>query len=305
MRTVSLLPAATEIMGTLGMLPHLVGVSHECDYPPAVTALPRVTGCELHGAGHTSSQIDDWVSSRLAEGQELFTLDEPLLRRLQPELILTQRLCDVCAPAYGSVAAMAQTLPDPPTVLNLEPSTLDDILLNIQAVAEALGAPAAGDRAVAALRERIAFVRKTAANAKRTPRMAVIEWLAPVFCSGHWTPELVELAGGQEVLGRKWQDSVRMTWADVAQADPEVLVIACCGQTADRAIADWNTERQRAEVQALRSVRAGAVYFADGNAYFSRPGPRIVDTLEILASILHPELFAGLFPDRGVRCVSA
>ena len=301
MRTVSLLPAATEIVGALGMMDCLVGVSHECNYPDSARAKPRVTGCEIHDRDLPSKEIDRWVSEKLARGEDLFTLDERKLRELRPELILTQRLCDVCAPAYGSVIALAQTFPGPPRVLNLEPSTLDDILQNVQAVADALGASAAGVRLNHSLRERIEAVRCRAAQASQRPRVAVLEWLDPVFCSGHWTPELVEIAGGQEVLGPKGKDSVRKTWEDVTAAEPDILVIACCGQSAARALRDWEQAVDQRALQHLAPVREGRVYAADGNAYFSRPGPRVVDSLEILAEIIHPDLFAGRYPDRGVK----
>jgi iron complex transport system substrate-binding protein len=300
-RTVSLLPAATEIVGALGMMDHLLGVSHECDYPESARDKPSVTVCEIHGNHLPSRDIDDWVSQRLASGESLYTLDEARLRSLRPELILTQQLCDVCAPAYGSVLALAQTLPGPPRVLNLEPSSLGDILENIQQVADALGVTRVGNQVVRQLHGRIDHVRQRTASAARKPRVVVLEWLDPVFCSGHWTPELVEIAGGHEVLGLKWQDSACKTWQDVARAAPEILVLACCGQTAARAIQDWESLVGRQDLSALEPVRAGQVYVADGNACFSRPGPRIVDSLEILAEIIHPELFAGEFPARGVQ----
>ena len=303
MRTVSLLPAATEIVAALGAMDQLVGVSHECNYPEAANHKPRVTACEIAGNHLTSREIDEWVRQHLAAGEPLFTLDEATLRTLKPELILTQRLCDVCAPAFGSVVALAETLPGPPRVLNLEPSTLDDILQNVAMVADALGVPAAGTRVIQGLQARIAHVRAKAATGAHRPRVAVIEWLDPVFCSGHWTPELVEIAGGVEVLGILGRDSVRKTWQDVVQANPEILVIACCGQPAARALQDWEPLARRPEIQALVPVRTGQVYLVDGDAYFSRPGPRVVDALEILAEVIHPELFAGEFPKRDVRRV--
>jgi iron complex transport system substrate-binding protein len=304
MRVVSLLPAATEIVSALGLVDQLVGVSHECDYPAAAGAKPKVTACEIHAKDISSHDIDQWVSQKLHQGEDLFTLDEKKLHQLQPDLILTQKLCDVCAPAYGSVTALGQTLPGPPKVLNLEPSCLEDILHNIQEVADALQAKSAATQLLGELRQRIAFVQERAAHAVSQPRVAVIEWLEPVFCSGHWTPGLVEMARGIEVLGRPQQDSGRRTWADVHQAQPDILVIACCGQSASRASEDWNRLQDNPDVQALKPVQQGKVFIADGNAYFSRPGPRVVDTLEILAEIIHPELFGGLFPNRGVLRMS-
>jgi iron complex transport system substrate-binding protein len=303
LRTVSLLPAATEIMAALGMMDWLVGVSHECNYPPAAQSKPRVTGCEIHGDHIGSRDIDHWVSQRLQKGEDLFTLDEPKLRELRPELILTQRLCDVCAPAYGSVTALAQALPGPPQVLNLEPSALEDVFGNIQLVADTLGIRERGVEVIRGLRQRVDLVRQRAAGARRQPRVAVIEWLDPVYCSGHWTPELVSIAGGREVFGLEGRDSVRKTWAELQTAAPEILVLACCGQSAGRASRDWEPLKCQTDIQALPAVKAGAVYVTDGNAYFSRPGPRLVDSLEILAEILHPELFAATYPERGWRRV--
>jgi iron complex transport system substrate-binding protein len=260
-----------------------------------------VTGCEIHGNPVSSREIDQWVTQKLSQGEDLFTLDEAKLRALRPELILTQRLCDVCAPAYGSVTAMAETFESEPVVLNLEPSSLADIFEDIHRVADTLGISETGERLIESLRERVRFVQQRVEDAARTPRVAVIEWLDPVFCSGHWTPELVALAGGEEVLGRPGSDSVRMTWADVRAAEPEILVIACCGQSAERALQDWERVRCLPDVRAVPAVANGRVVVADGNAYFSRPGPRVVDTLEILAEVIHPERFAGIYPDRGVR----
>jgi iron complex transport system substrate-binding protein len=303
-RVVSLLPAATEIVAALGMMDHLVGVSHECDYPEAARTKPRVTGCEIHSTHLASSEIDRWVTDKLSTGQDLFTLNEILLRELRPDVILTQRLCDVCAPAHGSVAALAQTLPGPPRVVNLEPSTLEDILSNIQTVADVLGNSQAGICLVQSLRRRVREVAQRAQSAAHRPRIAVIEWLDPIFCSGHWTPELVEIAGGEEVLGLKGRDSVRRSWSELEALQPSIVVIACCGQTAERASQDWDRLRSMPEVNALSAVRNGNVFVADGNAYFSRPGPRIIDSLEILAEIIHPELFATMYPDRGVRRIA-
>lgn len=300
MRVVSLLPAATEIVDAMGLLDQVVGVSHECDYPEAARSKPRVTGCDIHGTDMPSADIDRWVNEKLSAGHDLFTLDEAVLRRLRPELILTQKLCDVCAPAYGSVTALAATLPGPPKVLNLEPSSLEDILDNIRVVGTAMGHAEAAESVIARLRHRIDFVRQRSARAKERPRVAVIEWLDPVFGSGHWTPELVELAGGKEVFGRKGQDSVRSSWSHLAAIHPEILVIACCGQSAERALVDWRRLVKTPEVRSLEAVQKGKVYLVDGNAYFSRPGPRVVDTLEILAEIVHPDLFAGQFPNRRI-----
>lgn len=288
-RAVSLLPAATEIVGALGLLDWLVGISHECDYPPEVVSRPRVTHCEIHEKGLPSADVDRWVNEALATTGTLYTMDEPLLRRLAPDVILTQRLCDVCAVAYGSVQALAATLPGPPQVINLEPSSVADIFENIRTVARVLGAPERGAAVVAELRERVDAVRRRTAQIAHRPRCFLMEWIDPPFCSGHWGPELIELAGGENVLGNTGDDSTRIPWQSVLDARPEVIVIACCGYKMERTLRDVPILRSYEGWSTLPAVERGQVYVVDGNAYFSRPGPRVVDSLEILADILHPE----------------
>jgi iron complex transport system substrate-binding protein len=305
MRIVSLLPAATEIVGSLGQLENLVGVSHECDYPAEVNGKPRVTHCPIHGAGLPSVEIDRWVRETLASTGTLYRLDEPLLRRLEPDLILTQRLCDVCAVEYGSVTAFAATLPGPPRVLSLEPSSLADIFDNIRTVARMLAVPERGEETVTALARRVQAVQTRLPERVHRPRCFLMEWIDPPFCSGHWGPELVELAGGVEPLGRKGQDSTRIRWERVVEARPEVIVLACCGCPLQRTLEDLPILQRNPGWKSLPAVERGQVYVVDGSAYFSRPGPRIVDSLEILAEILHPDVFNGCFPDRGIVRVDA
>ncbi len=290
MRIVSLLPAATEIVGLLGLSDHLVGISHECDYPPEVNDKPRVTHCEIYGTGLPSAEVDRWVRETLASTGDLYTLDEPLLRRLRPDVILTQRLCDVCAVGYGSVTALAATLPGPPQVVNLEPSSLADIFANIRHVAEVLRVPEQGERAVASLLKRVEAVRARSLRIGRRLKCFLMEWIDPPFCSGHWGPELIEIAGGEDPLGRKGQDSTRILWESVLEAQPEVLVLACCGYRAERTLQDLPILQSYAGWDTLSAVRQGRVYVVDGSAYFSRHGPRIVDSLEILAHALHPDV---------------
>jgi len=300
MRTVSLLPAATEIVGALGLMDSLVGVSHECDFPPDANKKPRVTHCEIHEAGLPSRQVDRWVTETLASAGTLYSMDEELLRRLRPEVILTQRLCDVCAVGYGSVKAFAATLPGPPQVVNLEPSSLGDIFGDIRRVARALGVPDRGEAVVSSLKKRVDRVEAASSAVKRRPRCILLEWIDPPYCSGHWNPELVEIAGGTEPLGNKGSDSHRVDWDDVIAARPEVLVLACCGYTVARTIQDLPIIQDYPGWEELPAVRDQQVYIVDGCAYFSRPGPRVVDSLEILAVILHPEFFGGrFFSDRG------
>lgn len=297
---VSLLPAATEIAAALGLLDHLVGVSHECDFPPEVNGKPRVTHCPIHDGGLSSADVDRWVRETLASSGTLYTMDEELLRRLAPDAILTQRLCDVCAVGYGSVAALAATLPGPPQVVNLEPSSLADIFDDIRRVAQVAGVVERGQTVIATLEQRVETVRARAIRAEHRPVCVLLEWIDPPYGSGHWGPELVEIAGGMDPVGRRGEDSTRIPWERVLEAQPEVIVVACCGYQQERARRDLPILAGYAGWNTLPAVRDGRVYVVDGSAYFSRPGPRVVDSLEILAEVIHPELFAGHFPDRGV-----
>jgi iron complex transport system substrate-binding protein len=288
MRTISLLPAATEIVGALGLMDDLVAVSHECDHPGEANARPRVTRCDIHGEGLDSGAIDAWVSGTLQTQGSLYHLDEETIRRLRPELILTQRLCDVCAPAHGSVQAFAATLPGPPRVVNLEPRCLEDVFANIALVAREMDRPERAGPVVERLRQRVRAVEEASARSSHRPSVFLMEWADPPYCNGHWGPELVELAGGREVFGRKGEDSVRIEWDEVLAADPEVIVLACCGHGVERTLRDLPLLEGRPGWQSLRAVKAGRVHVCDGSAYFSRPGPRLVDSLEILAEIIHP-----------------
>jgi iron complex transport system substrate-binding protein len=299
-RVVSLLPAATEIVGALDMLDHLVAVSHECDFPAGVSAKPHATHCPIHGGGLASRDIDRWVADTLKATGTLYTMDEALIRRLAPDVILTQRLCDVCAVGYDSVTAFAATLPRPPRVVNLDPSSVEDILTDVQNVGTALGVAERAAAVIAGLRARIVSVRERAQRAPRT-RCVLLEWIDPPFRSGHWDPELVELAGGVDPLGTRGEDAARVPWEAVVASAPEVLVLACCGFDVARTLADVPLLRERPGWSSLPAVRDGRVYAVDGSAYFSRPGPRIVDSLELLAEILHPDLFTPRFPPTAVQ----
>lgn len=292
-RIISLLPAATEIAAALGLMDDVVGVSHECDFPDAANARPRVTRCSVHNAGLTSRQIDDWVRHALRENGTIYTIDEPLLRKLRPDVILTQKLCDVCAVGYGTVARLAETLPGPPDVVNLEPASLADIFDDIRRVAKACGVAERAETVVAELSTRVKAVRERAARILERPRCFVMEWLDPPFCSGHWTPELIEIAGGHDPLGRKHQPSAEIKWEAVLDARPEIIVLALCGYDIIRARRDYELLKKFPGLNSLPAAQAGRIYIVDAKAYFSRPGPRIVESLEILAGILHP----GQFPE--------
>ena len=297
MRIVSLLPSATEIICALGLEDQLVGVTHECDFPPSVRRLPKVTRT-LIPVDASSAAIDALVRERLETEKALYTLDMPVLESLQPDLLVTQALCDVCAVAEAEVQAAACSLPGQPRVVNLEPMTLEQVFECIAQVGAATGC---ADRAVDVIgkfRARVERVtgRMTAIEAK--PRVVVVEWLDPLFTCGHWTPELVRLAGGVEVIATEGQRSRTMSLDELLAAAPDVLVIACCGFDVERTMQELPAFMALPGVAAIPAVRSGRVHVIDGNAYLSRPGPRLVDSLEMLfeffaSSHPHPSLRSG------------
>ncbi len=297
-RIVSLLPAATEITAALGLMDQVIGVSHECDFPKEANERPRVTRCAVHGAELASRDVDEWVRRALHDNGTIYTIDERLLRKLQPDVILTQRLCDVCAVGYGTVAKLAQTLPGPPQVVNLEPRSLADIFDDIRRVAKACEVPERAEKLIANLSDRVENVRERAAKIPDRPRCFLMEWVDPPFCSGHWGPELVEVAGGQDPLGRKHKPSAQIDWQEVLDACPEIIVLALCGYDIDRARRDYELLRRFTGFDSIAAAANRQVYIVNASAYFARPGPRIVDSLEILAGILHPSEFPK-FVSRG------
>jgi iron complex transport system substrate-binding protein len=292
-RIVSLLPAATEIAAALGLMDQVVGVSHECDFPEQANHRPRVTHCPVHDSNLASREVDEWVRRALHDNGTIYTIDEPLLRKLRPDVILTQKLCDVCAVGYGTVALLAETLPGPSTVVNLEPSSVSDIFDDIRRVGEVCDVPERAHKLVIQLSDRIEGVRRRANRIRHRPRCFLMEWVDPPFCSGHWGPELVEIAGGCDPLGRKQQPSLQIEWQKVLDAQPEIIVLALCGYSIDRARRDYEILRQFPDFNSLPAACRGEIYLVDASAYFARPGPRIVDSLEILAGILYP----GEFPE--------
>ncbi len=305
MRIISLLPSATEIVYALGLGDSLIGVTHECDYPADATTKPVVTCSVLEHSDATSAEIDHAVSNQLASQLSIYELDEALLASLQPDLILTQALCDVCAVSYDTVQRVvhdvtAQMNGVAPRVLSLEPSSLNDIFQTIEVVGDVTGTAARAAEVVAGLRQRVDRVRAQVPSAARCPRVAFLEWIDPLYGPGHWLPELVQIAGGTAGLGRLHQKSRQIAWSDIIAFAPEVIVIAPCGFGIARATEEvLQALPHRAGWDALPAVRAGRVYVADGNAYFSRPGPRIVDSLEMLVEFVHPAACAGWGPRDG------
>lgn len=290
MRIVSLLPSATEIVCALGLESELVGVTHECDHPPFVRDLPKVTNT-LIPVDASSAEIDALVRERLKTVRALYTLDVPVLESLRPDLIVTQALCDVCAVAEDEVRAAACHLPGQPVVVNLEPQTLTDVFDAVRQVAEAAGVAGRADDVIGGLRARVdSVVERASARAAERPRTALLEWLDPPFSCGHWSPELVRLAGGVEGLGRDGQASRTLRWEDVVAWQPEVVAIACCGFDVARTMEDVARLPRVPGWSDLPAVRNGRVFVIDGSQYFSRPGPRLVDSLEILAHAIDPDV---------------
>ena len=287
MRIVSLLPSATEIICALGLEDQLVGVTHECDFPAFVRGLPKVTNT-LIPTEAPSAEIDRLVRQRLETTRALYTLNLPMLEELRPDLIVTQALCDVCAVAEEEVQAAACSLPGSPRVINLEPQTLSQVFGAIRQVAAAAGVSPKGEEVVEGLAARVEGVvaRRTALRSR--PRVALLEWLDPPFSCGHWSPELVRLAGGVEGLGREGRPSRTLRWDEVIEWQPEVVFIACCGFDVARTMDHVPLLQRVPGWQDLLAVWLGQVYVTDGSHYFSRPGPRLVDSLEILAHTLDP-----------------
>jgi iron complex transport system substrate-binding protein len=292
LRICSLLPSATEIVFALGMGDALVAVTHECDYPPQAAAIPRVTSTNIP-PGISSGQIDAAVSATLETTGSLYELDLPLLEKLRPNLILTQRLCDVCAVSFDRVEAAVKGLASHPTILNLEPHSLGDILDNIRTVGKAVGNESAATRVVGGLERRIDVVRQKAKSISRRPRAFCMEWVNPPFSGGHWMKELVEIAGGRDDLSNHHRPSRRIEWKEVIEFSPEIVVLTCCGFNLERCRAEGDTLRKFEGFNDLPAAKAGRVFATDGSSYFSRPGPRIVDSLEILAHLIHPQYFSA------------
>jgi iron complex transport system substrate-binding protein len=283
-RIVSLLPSATEIVCCVGLQPDLVGVTHECDYPTGVADLPVVTTSRIP-KGLASREIDTIVRTQLESDTALYSLKMDVLEALKPDLIISQSLCDVCAVAANEVEVAACQLPGQPRVLNLEPASLEDVFDTIIEVGRAAACEDRARQTVATLQGRVDCVRQKAKAVKKRPRVAVLEWLDPLFNAGHWTPQLVDLAGGIDCLGNLFEPSTTISWNRLIEAAPDVIVVALCGFDIVRSRKDVALMENYREWSQLPAVRTGKVHVVDGNAYFSRPGPRLVESLELLREL--------------------
>jgi iron complex transport system substrate-binding protein len=292
-RIVSLLPSATEIVCTLGLEDALVGITHECDYPETVTGKPRLTASRISHETMTSAEIDHAVRSQLDGHGSIYELDEERMKALGPTLILTQELCDVCAVSYERVERAARTFDAGVRVVSLEPNTIEDIFTNIRTVGQLTGREKEADQVVGQLSARLTLTAAALENVRRRPRTLMLEWLEPPFAPGHWVPEQVRLAGGDHAFGRAGQPSRTATAAEITAYAPEVVVLIPCGYYKEDILRQLPQSRLPEGWMELPAVESGEVWAVDATSYFSRPGPRVVDGVEILARILHPEIFGA------------
>lgn len=287
LRIISLIPSATEIVAALGLTNYLVGRSHECDTPPEVSNLPACTQPKFNPAG-TSQQIHDRVTDLLQSALSVYQVEIEQLEQLRPTHILTQAQCEVCAVSLSDVEqAVAKLTNSKPKVVSLQPNVLADVWTDIQRVADALGVD--GRAVVEGLQARVEKCRQQTQGITARPKVVCIEWAEPLMAAGNWVPELVALAGGKNLLGVTGQHSPKLEWVSLLAADPDVIILMPCGFDLSRTRQDALQLAQHPEWQTLRAVQTGKVYITDGNQYFNRPGPRLVDSLEILTEILHSE----------------
>lgn len=294
MRILSLLPSATEIVYALGLGDDLVGVSHECDYPEEARTKPIVSTSTPEAAS-CSEEIHSAFSEHHHSSHSLYRIDEQLLKRIDPDVILTQELCTVCAIPVAQVREAARILAGPRRVVSLEPNNLRQILENISAVAEVTHRQSEAAALIAQLERRIERIASAASSVRQRPRVFCMEWMDPVMAGGHWIPEMIRIAGGTDGLGSDGQPSTAIDWEEVVEFAPQILIIMPCGYKIARSRGEVDQVASRPGFYELPAVQSGEVYIVDSPAFFSRPGPRIIDGLEILAQIIHPELFAGSF----------
>ncbi len=296
-RIVSFLPSATEMLCALGLGDRLVGITHECDYPEEVRTKPIVVRHVLPIESMTQAEIDEAVAERMRSGQSLYQIDEQLLHELAPDLILTQDLCQVCAPSGNEVSQVLQTLAQKPQILWLTPKSLREIFENLRELGAATGSSERAEQLVGECRQRLAELAEKTSRVETRPRVFCMEWIDPVYASGHWVPEMVRIAGGMDQLGKEEADSERISWEEVVTWAPEVLIIMPCGFNLAQVVEQAPQLFDYPGWSGLPAVRAGRVYAVDANSYFARPGPRVVQGTELLAHLIHPQVFSWDGPD--------
>jgi len=296
MRIVSLLPSSTEIVYELGLGADLVGVSHDCDYPPEVKEKICLTSIDIDPAKASSAAVNEWVSGRVHSGTSIYHIDPAALKKANPDLILTQELCEVCAPSFTEVKSACKILDGDRKIISLEPTSLDHILDSILTVGKATGKEAKAEQLVRSMRDRIKKIEDLLSNANSCPEVACLEWLDPIFSAGHWVPEMISKARGIDRLTRSSRPSLRIEWDQILEYNPATVILMPCGFNLEKTIQEANSITRYSGWERLRAVQNHQVFAVNGTAYFNRPGPRIVEGIEILTEILHPELVSGIAP---------
>jgi iron complex transport system substrate-binding protein len=296
MRICSFLPSTTEILYRLGLGESVTGVTHECDYPPEAQGKKRVIMSFIDPAKLSSREIDDLVSRNASEGKSTYLIDRDALREADPDLILTQELCQVCAVSGNEVTEAVEALGKNPEIISLEPRTLGEIMDSIIVIGEATGTAERAREVTEKLAQRIERVRSNVGDVKDRPRVFCLEWLDPPYAAGHWVPEMVEIAGGHYGIGKAGEPSFKVSWKEIAEFAPQMLFIMPCGYDIEKTMGKIETLTKHDEWFSLPSTGSGEIYVFDANSYFSRPGPRVVDGLEILAKTIHPGLMKGYEP---------
>jgi iron complex transport system substrate-binding protein len=292
MRICSLVPAATEIIFSLGLGDRVVGVTHECDWPPEATARPAVTASLLESGDLASVDIDRAVAEAARNGKPLYGIDAERWAEIDADVVVAQELCDVCAVSRRDVDGLVEARSLEVEVIEVSPTTLDGILASVIGLGVRLDAEGAADELAHGMRARLERVSSALADVETSPRVFVSEWLEPPYAAGHWVPDMVALAGGTEVAGLSGEPSHRMRWSDVAALEPDVVILAPCGFDLDRTLSEVVTLDLSAHLLGTPARRDSKVFAVDANAYFSRPGPRIVDGVELLAYLIHPEAYS-------------
>jgi len=300
MKICSLLPSATEIAFALGLGEQVVAVSHECDYPPEASDRPVLTKSAIHRKIHRSLEVDQEVDRR---GGDIYEIDEKLMEKLKPDLILTQELCHVCAVSYTSVKEAARVLDADTKIVSLEPTNLEEIVDNIILVGRMTGRLGEAEKLAQQILQRINWIREKAQTARHRPRVFFMEWLQPPWAGGHWIPQMVDYAGGVDELGRFGKPSHRIGWDEVVEYQPEIIVLSPCGFDANQVMEEAHVLASYEGWEKIPALQSSRIYAVNASAYFSRSGPRVVDGLEILSHIIHPELFAENPHPEAVRMV--
>jgi iron complex transport system substrate-binding protein len=290
-RILSLLPSATEMICALGLGEQLVGVTHECDYPPPVRDKPKVVHSALPIETMTEREIDDAVSARLRSGLGLYVLDLELIERLRPDIIVTQDLCEVCAPSENEIAQLLDFMSSKPRILYQTPHRISEVLDNLDELGRETDRRKEARALIDDAHRRLDRIAEAMAGVRERPRIFCMEWLDPIYCSGHWVPEMVRLGGGEDALGREGEDSVRVEWSQMLEWAPEIIVFMPCGYDLEETLERAPALLSLPGFDDLPAARSGRVFAVDANSYFARPGPRVIDGAELMAHLIHPDRF--------------